>query len=385
MQSLEVVTLPGITTHKAVDMIISTTTTGPPTKKLKMPTHAAELFEAKILEEVALTNLVDTTAGDLSSEINALEITIAKCDAELLEASAKRSTEAANFEKEATLLANVAEQDGEFVDEDWSLDAAIAAKNLHELRLTEQLAIHTYDTEDATTNKLKVEAITKRNVLINKLATYDLEHPDPDTDPPPENKIRNQHKKALHNAMDVHLATRTQRLKNAVANKDTQQMWILITASIEAGFVDYFSLTGKEADRMKGRSKVRTTTSTGGSPNQKHHEASKEQDGKHSRETAASKRIREVKRRADHTRAQANRLTNIARDIHANNAASSCLQRGPLAPWDNARSACVHHTALAYRKQAIEMGYSHTHLGTRKKDAEDGGQEILSEFLAIDL
>ena len=67
-----------------------------------MPTHAAELFEANILEEIAFTILVDTTAGDLSSEINALEITIANCDAELLEASAKRSTEAANFEKEAT-------------------------------------------------------------------------------------------------------------------------------------------------------------------------------------------------------------------------------------------------------------------------------------------
>ena len=34
---------------------------------------------------------------------------------------------------------------------------------------------------------------------------------------------------------------------------------MLITASIEAGFVEHFQLKGAHADKMKGRSKVRIT------------------------------------------------------------------------------------------------------------------------------
>ena len=71
--------------------------------------------------------------------------------------------------------------------------------------------------------------------------------------------------------MNVQLATRIQRLRCAVATKDTQQLWILITAAIVAGFVGDFSLKGNYADRMKGRSKIRTTASTGDNPNQQKH------------------------------------------------------------------------------------------------------------------
>ena len=99
-------------------MIINTSSTGPPTKKLKMPIHVADLFEAKIAEELAASTVVDTTPGDLSAEINSFEATIAKLDAELREASIQRATEAAAFERDAILLNNVAEQDGEIFEED---------------------------------------------------------------------------------------------------------------------------------------------------------------------------------------------------------------------------------------------------------------------------
>ena len=39
--------------------------------------------------------------------------------------------------------------------------------------------------------------------------------------------------------MDLQLGTRTQRLRKAVSDKDTHQLWMLITAAIEAGYVDY--------------------------------------------------------------------------------------------------------------------------------------------------
>ena len=43
--------------------------------------------------------------------------------------------------------------------------------------------------------------------------------------------------------MDEEVAERVQRLKDAVASKDTQRLWMLITAAIEAGFVKHFQLT----------------------------------------------------------------------------------------------------------------------------------------------
>ena len=95
VQSFHVTTLPGITTHKVIDIVINTATTGPSTKKLKMPTHAADLFETKIAEELAALTKDDTTLEKLTTEIDGLEIIIAELDAELREASIKRSSEAA--------------------------------------------------------------------------------------------------------------------------------------------------------------------------------------------------------------------------------------------------------------------------------------------------
>jgi hypothetical protein len=194
--------------------------------------------------------------------------------------------------------------------------------------------------------------------------------------------------------MDLQVATRVQRLKKAVADKDTQQLWILTTAAIEASFVDYFSLKGKEADRMRGRSKIRTTTTDGGSIAQRGSDGAEQvsdiasvfsalrprrapvtprENKGTSRESDASKRIREVKRRADNIRTQANRLVNIARDIHAMEAASKDDARSPAVPEDDPRAQGIQHTAIAFRKQAIVLGYSHAAGVPLKDDAADGG------------
>ena len=82
-------------------------------------------------------------------------------------------------------------------------------------------------------------------------------------------------------------------------------------------------------------------------------------------------------KKADNQRTQANRLTNIARDIHAN--------RGPVTPCSNVRADSIQNTAISYRKHAIDLGYSHVAGGQREKDATDGGQEILENFLLLDL
>ena len=209
------------------------------------------------------------------------------------------------------------------------MDAAIACRELHDLRSNEQTAIEQHEVEESNNTRHKAEATTQRNNLVNDLATYEADHPDTDDKPTPDNHLRKQQKKLLHDAMDAQLATRVQRLKKAVAEKDTQQLWMLTTAAMETGFVDYFSLEGKNADQMKGRSKVRTTTSSGSSPNEK---KPKDPGKENSRETFNSKRIREIKRRADNHRTQANRLTNIARDLHANARPVEPTVRGPLAP-----------------------------------------------------
>ena len=103
--------------------------------------------------------------------------------------------DSANFEREATTLNTLAEQDGEIFDEDWSLDAAIAARELHDLRNKEQQAIEAFDIEEAELTRAKLEATTQRTTLIETLAAYNFERPESDTTPPPENNVRKKHKK----------------------------------------------------------------------------------------------------------------------------------------------------------------------------------------------
>lgn len=75
-----------------------------------------------------------------------------------------------------------------------------------------------------------------------------------------ETNIRKRHRKELHVCMDTQVASRVQRLKKTVANRNTQQPWILITAAVEVGFIDHFTLEGKDANKMRERSRISTST-----------------------------------------------------------------------------------------------------------------------------
>lgn len=111
--------------------------------------------------------------------------------------------------------------------------------------------------------------------------------------------------------MDEAIAERIQRLKDAAVSRDTERLWMLTTAAIESGFVKHLSLTGPQADKMRGRSKVSIKSNKPQASNL----PAPEKDPKD--ETAERKRIIQVKRRADNLRSQANTLAAIARDVHA--------------------------------------------------------------------
>ena len=69
-------------------------------------------------------------------------------------------------------------------------------------------------------------------------------------------KTRSQLKAQLHSMMDKHLAKREQRLKDAHIAKDTTTMWKLISASMEAAFIQFLNLDKREAKKMRGRGVV---------------------------------------------------------------------------------------------------------------------------------
>ena len=56
--------------------------------------------------------------------------------------------------------------------------------------------------------------------------------------------------------MNEAIDKRKHRLAYAVSTKDTITQWDLIAAGVEEGVIDYFELEGKEATKMKGRSRI---------------------------------------------------------------------------------------------------------------------------------
>ena len=56
--------------------------------------------------------------------------------------------------------------------------------------------------------------------------------------------------------MDEQADNRKWRLEGAAHRKDTSQQWDLITAAVEEANIRYHKLEGKEATKMRGRSKV---------------------------------------------------------------------------------------------------------------------------------
>ena len=56
--------------------------------------------------------------------------------------------------------------------------------------------------------------------------------------------------------MDKHIAEREERLKNAQKANDPTTMWRLISASMEAAFIQFLDLGKEEAKQMRGRGTV---------------------------------------------------------------------------------------------------------------------------------
>ena len=71
-----------------------------------------------------------------------------------------------------------------------------------------------------------------------------------------ENEIRKINLDKLHALMDKHLNEREHRIKKAVAQRNTTMQWDLIAAAVEAANIEFHGLTGKEAAKMRGRSKI---------------------------------------------------------------------------------------------------------------------------------
>ena len=56
--------------------------------------------------------------------------------------------------------------------------------------------------------------------------------------------------------MDLAIKKRKHRLNYVVKLKDTSLQYDFIAAGVEEGVIDFFKLEGKEATKMKGRSKI---------------------------------------------------------------------------------------------------------------------------------
>lgn len=136
---------------------------------------------------------------------------------------------------------------------------------------------------------------------------------------------------------------------------------------------------GTHADKMEGRRKVRISPNT---PDRAPKAATAEHDAKESDE---SKRIRQVKRRADNIRAHANMLTSIASDIHSRWCKPKVPAMRRMTHGGGPRDYNISQTSLAFKTHAIALCYSHLAHDDQDSDAGDGGQQIFEEFLNIDI
>ena len=71
-----------------------------------------------------------------------------------------------------------------------------------------------------------------------------------------EHEVRKIILDRLHALMDKHLNEREFRLKKAVSMRNTTMQWDLIAAAVEEANIELHGLTGKEAWKMSGRSKI---------------------------------------------------------------------------------------------------------------------------------
>ena len=119
---------------------------------------------------------------------------------------------------------------------------------MDDLRTTERAAIQTHAEEIAEAKADRTAKSKQRGecrATLKQLDETAAEASDADTKK--ATAIRKEHKQTLHKCIDAGVAERVQRLNAAVSNKDTQQLWMKITASIEAGFVEHFQLKGAQS------------------------------------------------------------------------------------------------------------------------------------------
>lgn len=74
--------------------------------------------------------------------------------------------------------------------------------------------------------------------------------------------IKRQLKEELHEKMDEQLEQRAERMEKAANGNDATTLWKLITASMEAAFIDFLKLSKDQARAMRGRGVVTFTTTT---------------------------------------------------------------------------------------------------------------------------
>ena len=71
-----------------------------------------------------------------------------------------------------------------------------------------------------------------------------------------EHSIRKRNLEQLHVRMDEQHDKRKYRLQHAVEAKDTNTQWDLIAAIAEEANIDFHNLQGREATKMRGRSRI---------------------------------------------------------------------------------------------------------------------------------
>ena len=59
--------------------------------------------------------------------------------------------------------------------------------------------------------------------------------------------------------MDKHTDDRKYRIAHAESKKDTSMQWDLIVAAVENAAIEFFKLEGKQATKMRGRSRITFT------------------------------------------------------------------------------------------------------------------------------
>ena len=96
------------------------------------------------------------------------------------------------------------------------------------------------------------EDVTEQQDALNEQSKMDGSEPKTVD----QHKVRKQHIEILHGHMDEQIRKRHHRLTQAQAAGDTTVQWDLVAAATEEANIDYHQLRGREATKLRGRSKV---------------------------------------------------------------------------------------------------------------------------------